>query len=126
MPKRKLTEIANDFEISFEKAQDIVTNNLEEDMVTGRGKGTWINDAGQKIFDDLIPITVIYRGQTLSLAPNPNSIIVYIKDLAKQVPVKAPSMYSKQLVGNFVHVETDNQGTELAYNGRRTKQSEYP
>ena len=34
MPKRKLTEIANDFEISFEEAQDIVTNNLEEDMVT--------------------------------------------------------------------------------------------
>ena len=33
MPKRKLTEIANDFEISFEKAQDIVTNNLEEDMI---------------------------------------------------------------------------------------------
>lgn len=124
MPKRKLTEIANDFEISFEKAQDIVTNNLEEDMVTGRGKGTWINDAGQKIFDDLIPITVIYRGQALSLAPNPNYIMVYIKELAKKVPVKAPMRYSKGLVGKFVQVEADNKGPEPVYIWRRTKWSD--
>ena len=44
MPKKKLTQLAEEYGIPFEEALDLVFKELEEDMVTGRGKGTWIPD----------------------------------------------------------------------------------
>ena len=41
MAKKKLKQIAEEFDISFEKAQDLAFQNLEEEMITGKGKNTW-------------------------------------------------------------------------------------
>jgi hypothetical protein len=90
MPKKRLTEIAEEYGIPFEEALDLVFKELEEEMVTGRGKGTWINDDGQRVLDEFISMPVLYRGPVLYEAPNPNYIIVYVKELSKKVPVKIP------------------------------------
>ena len=123
MSKKKLIEIAEEYEISFEKAQDFVTNNLEEEMVTGRGKGTWVNDDGQEIFEQMIPINILYRGKVMQLAPNPRYVLAHIKELGKKVPVKVPLRFSKGLLGKIIHIEANNKGDEPTYEFRRTKMS---
>jgi hypothetical protein len=123
MSKKKLIEIAEEYEISFEKAQDFVTNNLEEEMVTGRGKGTWVNDDGQEIFEQMIPINILYRGKVMQLAPNPRYVLAHIKELGKKVPVKVPLRFSKELLGKVIHIEANNKGDEPTYEFRRTKMS---
>jgi hypothetical protein len=123
MSKKKLIEIAEEYEISFEKAQDFVTNNLEEEMVTGRGKGTWVNDDGQEIFEQMIPINILYRGKVMQLAPNPRYVLAHIKELGKKVPVKVPLRFSKGLLGKVIHIEANNKGDEPTYEFRRTKMS---
>tara|TARA_X000001388_G_scaffold14943_1_gene8794 strand:+ start:2446 stop:2808 length:363 start_codon:yes stop_codon:yes gene_type:complete len=115
MSKRRLKDIAEDFDISFEKAQDLATNNLEEEMVSGRGKNTWISLEGQKMFDDLIPMPILYRGRVLCLAPNKRFAFVFIKELTKKVPVKIPPRYIKNVVGKFICVQADNKGLEPKY-----------
>jgi len=123
MSKKKLIEIAEEYEISFEKAQDFVTNNLEEEMVTGKGKGTWVNDDGQEIFEQMIPINILYRGKVMQLAPNPRYVLAHIKELGKKVPVKVPLRFSKGLLGKVIHIEANNKGDEPTYEFRRTKMS---
>lgn len=118
MPKKKLTQLAQEYEISFEEAQDFVSINLAEEMVTGKGKNTWINDDGQKVFEEMIPINILYRGKCVQLAPNPNFIMVYINELGKRVKVRVPLRYSKNMLGKIVHVEADNKGIEPTYNYR--------
>jgi hypothetical protein len=123
MAKKKLTQIAEEYEISLEKAQDFVTNNLEEEMVTGRGKGTWVNDDGQEIFEQMIPINILYRGKVMQLAPNPRYVWAHIKELGKKVPVKVPLRFSRGLLGKVIHIEANNKGDEPTYEFRRTKMS---
>ena len=60
MPKKKLKEIAEEYGIPFEEALELVFKELEEDMVTGKGKGTWINDDGQRVLDEFISMPVQY------------------------------------------------------------------
>jgi hypothetical protein len=55
MPKKKLTDIAQEYDRAFEELLDMVFNNLEEEMVTGRGKNTWISEEGQAVLDDINP-----------------------------------------------------------------------
>jgi len=115
MPKKRLTEIAEEYGIPFEEALDLVFKELEEEMVTGRGKNTWINDDGQRVLEEVIPMPVVYRGPVLSLAPNPNYVMAYIKDIVKKVPVKIPSRYRKNIVGKTIYIEADNSGRETKY-----------
>jgi hypothetical protein len=115
MPKKKLTDIAEEYEISFEQAQDLVSNNLEEDMVTGRGKNTWISESGQIVIEEIIPINVIYRGKVMHVAPNPRYVFVYIRELGGKVPVQIPLRRISNLVGKVIHVEADNKGSEPKY-----------
>jgi len=44
MPKKRLTELADQYDVSFEEAFEIVKEKLPEDQVTGRGKLTWIGE----------------------------------------------------------------------------------
>ncbi len=61
MPKKRLTDIAEEYGITFDKAHDIIVNKLEEDQVTGRGRNLWISERGQDIIEDLIPMVTIHR-----------------------------------------------------------------
>tara|TARA_R100001224_G_scaffold58414_1_gene34592 strand:+ start:1264 stop:1644 length:381 start_codon:yes stop_codon:yes gene_type:complete len=121
MPKKKLTDIAEEYEISFEEAQDLVTQHLEEEMVTGRGKGTWINEMGQRMFDDMVPIDVIYRGKVLQQMINPRYVNVYIKELTKRVNVVIPLRFTNKLVGKIIHIEADNKGPETIFRYKQPK-----
>lgn len=123
MAKKKLTEIAEEYEIDWEAAQDFVSNNLAEEMVTGKGKNTWINDDGQGIFEDMIPINILYRGKVMQLAPNPSFVMTHIREIGKKVPVKVPLRFSRGLLGKIIHVEANNKGDEPVYEYRPTKMS---
>jgi len=123
MSKKKLTQIAEEYEISFEEAQDIVMSHLAEEMVTGKGKNTWINDDGQGIFEDMIPINILYRGKVVQLAPNPRYVLTHIRELGKKVPVKVPLRFSRGLLGKIIHVEANNKGETPTYEYRPTKMS---
>ena len=68
--KKRLTEMAKDFGISFEEAKDIAFNNLEEDMLSGKGRNLWITEEGQMAMDSIVHIPVIYRGRVNRLCPN--------------------------------------------------------
>ena len=107
MAKKKLTAIAEEYGISFEEIQELVFKHLEEETVTGKGKNTWINDVGQVALDDVISMPVLYRGKVLSEAPNPNYIIVYIKEIARKVPVKIPLKMKGRFNGKMVYVQAD-------------------
>ena len=123
MPKKRLTEIAEEYGIPFEEALDLVFKELEEEMVTGRGKITWINEDGQRVLDEFISMPVLYRGPVLSQAPNPMYVMVYVKELSKKVAVKIPRrMQGKITPGKLIYLEADNSGAEPKYNWVKTPQ----
>tara|TARA_R100001509_G_scaffold32289_1_gene17105 strand:- start:414 stop:785 length:372 start_codon:yes stop_codon:yes gene_type:complete len=115
MAKRKLKEIAEDFKISFEDAQSLVTLHLEEEMVTGRGKNTWINDEGQEILDGCIPMNKLYRSRVIQECNNKKFVYAYIKELATKVPVRIPNRYQGRVLGKFIHIEAEEHGNETKY-----------
>tara|TARA_R110001592_G_scaffold228749_1_gene485286 strand:+ start:3890 stop:4261 length:372 start_codon:yes stop_codon:yes gene_type:complete len=115
MAKKKLKQIAEEFEISFEKAQEIAFQNLEEEMITGRGKNTWINEEGQKVFDSMTPVPVIYRGRAIRLMPNPNYVLVKVPELVSTVRVKAKLNIAKNLVGKYLYIQAENLNNETKY-----------
>ncbi len=123
MPKKKLTQLAEEYGIPFEEALDLVFKELEEDMVTGKGKNTWINDDGQRVLDEFISMPVLYRGPVLGEAPNPMYIMVYVKELSKKVPVKIPLRYKGTFPkGKVVYLEADNSSDNPKYNWVKTPQ----
>ena len=123
MPKKKLTQLAEEYGIPIEEALDLVFKELEEDMVTGKGKNTWINEDGQRVLDEFISMPVLYRGPVLSEAPNPSYIMVYVKELSKKVPVKIPLRYKGTFPkGKVVYLEADNSSDNPKYNWVKTPQ----
>ena len=115
MAKKRLRQIAEEFDISFEKAQDFAFQNLEEEMITGKGKNTWINEDGQIVFDSIIPVPVIYRGRVVRLMPNPSFVLTRIPDLNTTVPVKAKLSVAKNLNGKYIYVQVDNSNNNSTY-----------
>jgi len=115
MAKRRLTDIAKDLGISFETAQEKVTMGLEEDMVTGKGKNTWINEQGQDLLDMLSPMPIRYRGKVIANAPNPRYIYVYIRELPAKVAVLVPPQLKGRLLGKMVYLEATNEGDTTIY-----------
>ena len=108
MAKRRLTDIANDYEISFEDLQEIAFNKLTEESITGKGRNTWIDEVGQDLLDDNIPIKEvkprIYRGRVRNLAPNPRFAFVHIKEKNGCVKVEI----SKRMIGSIRKLQMIN------------------
>ena len=120
MAKKKLTNIAEEYGLTFEEAQELVFKHLDEETVTGRGKNTWINEEGQTALDDVIAMPVLYRGKVLSEAPNQNFLIVYIKDILRKVPVRIPARMQGLLLGKMIYVQAETIGEEMKYKWVRT------
>ena len=108
MAKRRLTEIAKDYDISFEELQDIAFNKLTEESISGKGRNTWIDEVGQDILDDNIPIKEvkprIYRGRVRNLAPNPRFAFDHIKEKNGCVKVEI----SKRMIGSIRKLQMIN------------------
>ena len=114
--KVRIKQIAEDFGISVLDAKDIIYKYLDEDMVTGRGNNLWINEAGQLIFDDVVKIPVVYRGRVTRLCPNPLFIMVNIKEIGKNVPVRILRRNSqKNLLMKYIYVEAGEEGNNPVY-----------
>jgi hypothetical protein len=120
MAKKKLTNIAEEYGLTFEEAHELVFKHLDEEAVTGRGKNTWISEEGQTALDDVIAMPVLYRGKVLSEAPNRNFLIVYIKDILRKVPVRIPARMQGLLLGKMIYVQAETIGEEMKYKWVRT------
>ena len=113
--KKRLTEIAEDFGISFEEASYIAFNDLEEDMLSGKGRGMWISEAGQIAMDSIVHIPVIYRGRVTRLCPNPMFVMVNLKDICKNVPVRIKLGQQKNMLLKYIYVQMDCVSGEIKY-----------
>ena len=121
MAKKRLTQITEEYGIPFEEGIDLVFKHLEEDMVTGKGKNTWVTKEGQIILDEFISMPVLYRGQIIQEPPNPNFVIVYLKELAKKIKVRIPMRLRGCLKrGKLIYFEADNSGEEPRYTWVKT------
>ena len=115
MPKKRLSEIAKEYGVTFEEIHNISMYSLDEHMITGKGKNLWMSEDGQLLIDDLIPMTAIYRGIVVGQAPNNRFVMTRIKELGKKVAVSIPLALSGKLEGKVIHIEADNSNSEPKY-----------
>ena len=115
MAKKRLTELSEEYGISFDEGQKIVFENLEEEMVSGKGRNLWIDEDGQRMLEDLISMPVLYRGKVLRTANNPRFVIAYIKDIVQKVKVSIPYRLQDKLINKVIYIESDNSGAEVKF-----------
>ena len=60
MAKVKLTKIADRFESSFDSFLNLAKRKLSAEMLTGKGRNTWVNEEGQKILVDCMYLSLIH------------------------------------------------------------------
>ena len=109
MAKVRLIKIASDFKLEFDKLLQLAQSKLSQEMLTGRGKNTWIDEEGQSILMESMYIEEIvpkhYRGKVVSTAPNPSYVFAYIKELTMRVPVVVPRRYRNTMKGKTITIE---------------------
>jgi len=121
MPKIKLTELAEEYDVAFDEALKIIEEKLPENCITGRGKNTWISEEGQSIIKDGLFIDEIipkhYTGEVLSECPNRRFNFVFSKEIGKRVPVMIPRLLQGKMVGKMINFEgiQDETGTSYRY-----------
>ena len=115
MSKKLLSKIAKEYNISFEEALELTFNNLEDEMVTGAKHLTWINEKGQEILDDIIPMPMLYRGKVLNECPNPSYVSVHLRERCCRVNVKVPRRMQGKLVGKLIYFEEKPEGSRRTY-----------
>ena len=57
--KTKLTKLIEGYDVEFDEALQIAQDKLPREEITGKGKGTWINEEGVKILDEAFDIPEI-------------------------------------------------------------------
>tara|TARA_Y100001973_G_scaffold86082_1_gene128703 strand:+ start:7320 stop:7691 length:372 start_codon:yes stop_codon:yes gene_type:complete len=109
MAKVRLIKIASDFKLEFDKLLQLAQSKLSQEMLTGRGKNTWIDEEGQSILIESMYIEEIvpkhYRGKVVSMAPNPSYVFAYIEELTMRVPVIVPRRYRNAMNGKTITIE---------------------
>ena len=126
MAKKRLHQIAKECDIPFEEAMDLAFKHLDEDMITGAKHLTWINEKGQEILDDVIPmpnVTVeekepnklIYRGKVLRECPNPMYVSVHHREHFCKVNVKIDKKLKGKLVGKVIYFEERKENNTTKY-----------
>ena len=98
-------------------------------MITGGKHLTWINEKGQEILDDVIPMPnvsadkeseeepnrSIYRGKVLRECPNPMYVAVHHRERFCKVNVKITRRMQGQLVGKMIYFEEIKNGDITSY-----------
>jgi hypothetical protein len=129
MAKKRLFQIAKECGVPFEEALELAFQHLEEDMITGGKHLTWINEKGQEILDDVIPMPnvsdnkedeeepnrLIYRGKVLRECPNPLYVEVHHRECFCKVNVKITRRMKGQLVGKMIYFEETKDGDITKY-----------
>ena len=121
MPKKKLTQIAEEQEVEFDEAMRIAQEKLPEGFLTGRGKNTWVSEEGAAILEDSFMIEEIipkhFIGKVLSECPNGRYNYVYANEIGKRVPVLIPGKSRGHMVGKVITFEAieDTKGISYRY-----------
>lgn len=121
MAKRRLTDIAEQYDMSFEQVRDLAFNILDECALTGKGRNTWVNEVGQDLLDDNIEMLIkkpkVYRGRIRNIAPNPRFAFVHVKEKNGCVKMEIPRKYVRYMNRfNMVYLEEhQNEGGEETY-----------
>ena len=121
MPKVKLIDIAEENKFDFELAFKIATENLKQEMLTGKGKATWVSEEGQEILDPLLLAPELhpaeYKGQVVRLAPNRSYVYVAVRDLKKTVACVVPRNQQESFLGKVISIEEikDQKGSTFRY-----------
>ena len=112
--------LAKENNIDFDLAMEL-KEKLSDEMVTGRGKNTWINEEGVEILKEAFDIPEIVpnhiRVKILSECPNRCYNWAYSKEIGKRVPVLLPRKLWGRMVGKSITVECieDDKGTSYRY-----------
>jgi len=120
MAKRKITQLAEDYGKSFEELYELAVNNFEEDMLSGRGRNTWVDERGQDLLDDMIAMPLedcgkVYRGKVLSECPNKHYVMVHHRDRSCKVPVKINKRMIGKLLGKVIYFEENGDEDNRTY-----------
>lgn len=109
MAKVKLTKLAAQFAQDFDSFFALAKSKLSADMLTGRGKNTWVDEEGQKILIDCMYVEEIvpkhYKGKVLADAPNPSYVFAYIDEIKMKVPVVIARKYKGKMKGKTITIE---------------------
>tara|TARA_R100001163_G_C5066002_1_gene204165 strand:+ start:2425 stop:2814 length:390 start_codon:yes stop_codon:yes gene_type:complete len=93
--KKRLTDISNDMNLEFNQAYNIVVSVLEEDMVSGTGKNTWIDERGQLILAEyeVVPeiTSKVFDARCIKKCNNDRYWYVLIPTIGK-VPALVPKL----------------------------------
>jgi len=124
MPKVRLISIAKEWDSDFEDLYKFCGACLDDDMLTGTGRATWVSERGQEILeeekDNFIPeiIPKTYNAFVLRNAENPNYVFAYIRSIPLKVPVMIPRRYRGRLAGKNILIEEikDKNGKTYIYN----------
>ena len=125
MPKKKLTQIADEQEVEFDEAFRIAEKKLPEGSLTGRGKNTWVTEEGTAILEDSFMIEEIipkhYEGNIVGECPNPRYNYVVSRSIGRRVPMLVPRKLQGKLIGKTITFEaiSDNKGTSYRYVRKR-------
>ena len=88
MAKVKLIDIADQYDMEFDEALCLVIDKLPEGEVTGKGRRTWIGEAGQEILHQSLMIPEItpkhHRGNVISECPIIDTTMFITKKLGKR------------------------------------------
>lgn len=119
MAKVKLIDIADQYDMEFDEALCLVIDKLPEGEVTGKGRRTWIGEAGQEILHQSLMIPEItpkhHKGNVISECPNNRYNYVHNKEIGKKVPVLIPSRLRGKMVGKVITFEAIEDGSGVTY-----------
>ena len=124
MPKKKLTLIAKEPEVTFEEAMKIATEKLPEGSLTGKGKNNWVTEEGASILEESFMIEEIipkhYKGTVLAECPNPKYNVVFSKEIGKRVNVLLPRKWQGHFIKKVITFEAieDQKGISYRYVGK--------
>jgi len=124
MPKKRLSKIAEEQEVTFDEAIKIATEKLPEGSVTGTGRNTWVTEEGAKILEDSFMIEEIipkhFTGTVIAECPNPKYNVVFSKEIGKRANVLLPRKWQGKLLKKIIIFEAieDSKGVSYRYVGK--------
>jgi hypothetical protein len=119
--KTRLVTLSEEYKVDFDEALQLAKGKLPEEMVTGRGKGTWITPEGVEILKEAFDIPEIVpkhiQVKILKECPNRCYNWAYSKEIGKRIPVLLPRKFWGRLVGKTVAIECieDDKGVSYRY-----------
>jgi hypothetical protein len=99
---------------SFDECLKIVHDKLSAEMVTGKGRNTWINEEGAEVLKTALHIPEIvpkyHMGCVVRPAPNKGYVYAKLDEKDAVVPVVVPRRMRDTLLNKRIRVEEINDG----------------